>query len=148
MNLMEKVAFLKGLVEGSELTLGAKEQKVFDSLLEIVSDLASVVTDIDDDVSQLYDDVEELYEEVETLSDDLDELYEACGEGCDCGEHGHDHDDFMYEIKCEKCGETICIDEDTLLGGDVECPNCGEPIEIELDCECDDEDCDCGHEHN
>ncbi len=145
MSLTEKVAFIKGLVEGSELNLGTKEQKIFDSLLEIVSDIATAVTEIDEDLSTLYDDVDELYDEVEALGDDVDAIFEEDDE-CDCGHHHGAHDDaFMYEVKCDKCGEVICIDEETLLGGDIECPNCGEPLELEF--ECDDCDCGCDHDH-
>ena len=40
MNILEKVGFLKGLVEASDLSLGDKERKIFDTLLELVDDMA------------------------------------------------------------------------------------------------------------
>ena len=31
------------------------------------------------------------------------------------------------------CGEEIVVDEETLLDGGIDCPNCGEPLEFELE---------------
>ncbi len=137
MNLTEKAAFLKGLAEGSELNLGSKEKKIFDALLELVSDLAEAVSEVDEDLTTLYDDVDELYDEVENLSDDVCELFDEDG-CCECDD---DRDDVMYEIECDKCGEKICVDEETLLSGDVECPNCGAALDPEFGCDCDCDDC-------
>ena len=41
--------------------------------------------------------------------------------------------------------ETICLSEDILLKGEMDCPNCGENLEFDFDGLCDDDDgCDCG----
>ena len=50
--------------------------------------------------------------------------------------------DDVYEIVCPNCQETVVLDEEMLIGGDVICPGCGEKIEIEIDT------CDCGHSHD
>lgn len=140
----EKVSYVKGLVEGAELKLGTNERKVLDSILEILGELA-------EDVNTLNDDVEDLYDYSDDLSDALDYLGSAVFDDED--ECGYDEDDEnpMYEIECSNCHQMIHVDEDTLLGGDINCPNCGEKLEFELcdcdDCsdECDDEGCDCHH---
>ena len=73
-------------------------------------------------------------------------LRTVCEDDCDC-----DFDDeVFYEVTCGKCGETICIDEDTLLEGEIICPVCSEVLEFDfsdLDCCCGD-DCDCGCTHD
>ncbi len=144
MGITEKVAFLKGLIEGSELQLDDKNKKVLDAIVEILDDLAGTVTDVDGDLSALYEDVDNICDELDDIEEDLDTLF---GEDDDEEE---DEDEFMYDVTCEKCGETICVDEDTILGGEVICPSCGEKIEIDVDCECEecsDEGCDCcGHD--
>jgi len=67
------------------------------------------------------------------LNDDLDEICE-CFDECDCDECDECEDDvFMYDVKCPKCENVVCIDEDTLLQGDIDCPNCGEKLEFEFD---------------
>lgn len=144
MTITEKVAFLKGLIEGSELKLDKKEEKIFNMVVEILDEVAGAVTELDEDVSVLYDDVEDISD---ALDDIDDAIYHIAGD-LDSREDDDD-DDFMYEIQCEKCGEKLCIDEDTLLGDDIVCPSCGEPIEFEFDCDCDEceDDC-CGHDHD
>jgi polyhydroxyalkanoate synthesis regulator phasin len=64
MDIREKAAFLKGLIEGSDLQMGAKEKKILDSLVELMSDMAQQLTECDDDLTELYDEVDELEEEV------------------------------------------------------------------------------------
>ena len=131
----EKVAFVKGLVEGADLKLGENEKKVLDNVLEILGELS-------EDVSTLFDDVDELY----TTSDDMNEALDYLGDvvfddedddddECDC-----DEDNPMYEVECSNCHQIIHIDEDTLFEGDINCPNCGEKLEFDVD----DCDCDCG----
>jgi hypothetical protein len=38
------------------------------------------------------------------------------------------------------CGESICGDEDTINGGEMKCPNCGELLEFDLEDEDEGED--------
>lgn len=149
MTLTEKIAFLKGLIEGSEVNFGdKKKEKVFEVVIELLDDLAAAVTEIDEDVSVLYDEVDDLAEAVDELDETLYYLSD------DLGYDGEmDDEDFMYEIQCEKCGNTIVVDEDALLNDVLTCPSCGEIIELEFDCGCeecaeqDGEGCDCGHDH-
>lgn len=124
MTVTEKVAYLKGLVEGSELKLEKKGEKILDLVLEVLGDLASSVTEIDEDVSVLYDDIEDLNDSLSDLGSLL--LDEEDEDG-----------DFMYELQCDKCGEKFNIGEDILLQDEVVCPACGEHIEFEFDCNCD-----------
>ena len=157
MTITEKTAFLKGLVEGSDLNLGEKEQKIFDTMLEVLEDLANNVSSNSADIDQIYSEVDEIYDEIDDVNDCIDAILDdEDDDECDCEEcHGH-HDDGevpMYEITCDKCGAEICVDEDAIFDGDLKCPNCGEPIEIVLDydccdddCGCCDDDCDCGKE--
>jgi len=141
MTITEKVAFLKGLIEGSEIKLEKKEQRIFELLVEIVDDMANFVADIDEDVSELYDGMADFDEVI----DDLDYRVSLLDDG---EYYDEDDEDFMYEIQCEKCGETICVDEDTLLAEDIVCPACGEPIEFEFDCDCGCGEEGCEHNHD
>ncbi|MBQ5885019.1 MAG: hypothetical protein IIW79_01225, partial [Clostridia bacterium] len=70
----------------------------------------------------------------EDLYDDEDE--DDCD--CCCG------DEDFYEVECPACHETICLDEDMLCEGEIECPNCGTDLEFDFDeCDCCGDDCDC-----
>jgi hypothetical protein len=132
MTLTEKVAFLKGLIEGSEIKRDKKEEKIFEVLVELVDDLANAVSEIDEDVSVLYDDMDGFSEELDEIGLALYHMDRDLHD-----EDELDDDDFMYEIQCEKCGGNIVVDEDALLTEALVCPSCGETIELEFDCECD-----------
>lgn len=146
MTINEKAAFLKGLVEGSDLSLGEKEQKVFAALLDLVSDMAQQLTECDEDLTELYEQVASMDDELGDIEDDLDLLFDDADyddeDECDCC-----GDDFMYDVQCPACEKDFSVDEDTVLGGEVSCPFCGEKIEFDLsECCCGDDECDC-HEH-
>ncbi len=129
MNLSEKAAYIKGLAEGLDLDTDKKEVRVIRELLELVSEMASDVEDIGADLTELYDAFEELDEDLGAVEE---EVY---------GEMDGLYSDDVYEIVCPNCQETVVLDEEMLIGGDVVCPGCGEKIEIEIDA------CDCGCEH-
>ena len=76
MTINEKAAFLKGLVEGSDLSLGEKEQKVFAALLDLVSDMAQQLTECDEDLTELYEQVASMDDELGDIEDDLDLLFD------------------------------------------------------------------------
>ena len=128
MNLTEKSAYIKGLMEGLDLDSDKKEVKVIKALVDLVDDLALTVTDLDEDLDQVYDELDAIDED---LTDVEDVVFED--EEDDEDEDGFDEDADMYEITCPSCGETVCVDEDTLLSDDLACPSCGEKFEIDFD---------------
>ncbi|MDO5139075.1 MAG: hypothetical protein Q4D71_11555 [Oscillospiraceae bacterium] len=133
MNITEKVAYLKGLIEGSDLKLGEKEEKIFKALIEVVDDMAQVLTECDDDLTALYDQVDELEDEVADIEDDLDVLFDDEDYDFDDEDDYDEDDDPLYEVDCPECGRSISIDEDTLLNGNnLKCPFCGHEIKFEL----------------
>lgn len=133
MTLSEKAAYIKGLAEGLDLDTDKKEARVIKEMLELLSEMASDVEDIGADLTDLYDAVEQIDEDLMMVEDEL------LSDGCGCSE------DDVYEITCPNCGESVILDEEMLISGDVVCSNCGEKIEIEIDA------CDfgcCGHDHD
>ena len=140
MTLTEKVAYLKGLAAGLDLDKDTKEAKIFDAMFDILEDMALTISDIDEDLSACED-------LVDAIGEDLDELEEYIFED----EDFYDDDDCcccddeeLYEIECPLCGEEILLDDEMLDEEIIECPGCGERLELDIDfddCEC---DCDCG----
>ena len=132
MNITEKSAYLKGLMEGLELDDSKKEVKIIRAMFEIIEELSEFITEIDEDVDQIYEEIdaidEDLSELEEAVFDDEDDCGCDCGDDCDCfGDGG------VYEITCPACSEVVCVDEDLLLSEDISCPACGEKFEIEFD---------------
>ena len=121
----EKAAYLKGLAEGLDVDASTKERKLLNAIIDVISDMA--------------DEVEVLGEQQDDMLDIINDLAD---DDCDCD--CCDCDDLDYfEIQCEKCGNTICLDEELLDSDDeIVCPVCGEVIELEFE-ECDCDCCDC-----
>jgi hypothetical protein len=125
--IREKIAYLRGLLEGSELAGNEVNPRVvWEKMLEIFDAVAERIEELE--IGQ-----EELEEYVEALDADLGDLEEEV--------HGHeqdydeeddeDEDDAHFvEMQCPRCGETVYFEEDFLFddGHEVACPECGEII--------------------
>ena len=132
MTVTEKVAYLKGLMEGLSVDETSKEGKILKAVVDVLDDLAMSVEDLEDYTA-------ELTEQVDAVDEDLDSLENDFYGECDCCDD--DEDEEYYDITCPSCGDEFSVDEDTLLEGGIECPNCGE--HLEFDVECDACGCDC-----
>ncbi len=128
MEILEKVAYLKGLAEGLGLEDSTKEGKILKVMMDILDDMALEMQD-------LRDEQYEIEEGLDAVSDDLSDvesfIYEAFDEEDDEDED-EDDDEPVYETTCPNCEEPIYFDEDILADGSVECPNCGEKLEFDL----------------
>ena len=135
MEILEKIAYLKGLADGMDLKAEkSKESKLLIQLLDVLEDIGLELQDMQEEQS-------DLEEGLDAVSDDLSEvesfLYgeddeddECCdGEDCCCGE---DDEDECYETVCPNCEEHIYFDDSVLEDGAVTCPNCGENLEFDL----------------
>ena len=131
MDISEKAAYVKGLLDGMELDMNDKQNKVLKSLIDVVNDMAEEVSQLD----QCYDDV---CDQIDALDEDLsgveDMLYDEDDddEYCDCGFCSNE-DGNAYEVTCPTCGEVIGLDEDSLNDGGITCPKCGEKLEFDYD---------------
>lgn len=140
MTLTEKVAYLKGLAAGLDLDKDTKEAKIFDAMFDILEDMALTISDIDEDLSACEDLVDAMDEDLDELEEYIfdDEDFYNDDDCCCCD------DEELYEVECPLCGEEILLDDEMLDEEIIECPGCGEKLELDIDfddCEC---DCDCG----
>ncbi len=126
MTSSEKVAYLKGLMDGLKLDENDDTAKVLRSVIDILGDLAQDI----DEISELYDDLADQVDEIDQdLSIVEDDLYDDEEDDLD---DDFDEDAEYYEVVCPKCGDEICVSEDVLLEGGVECPVCGESLEFDF----------------
>lgn len=92
MEIKNKVAHLKGLMEGMEFDATTKEGKVISAIVDILDDMADEIELIYDDVDALYEYCDELDADLgdvesELFEDDYDDYYDDEGfydECCDC----------------------------------------------------------------
>lgn len=137
MTITEKVAYLKGLIEGMEIDEATKEGKILKAVMDVLADVALSVEDLEATVSEMGEQVDTIDEDLDALETDYYDDDCCCDDDCDCD----CCDEEFYDVTCPNCDEEFAVDEDTLLDGGVECPNCGKHLEFDIE-ECD--DCDCG----
>lgn len=140
MTISEKVAYLKGLSEG--LAIDTEKSKE-GKLIGVIIDILEEVGLSIEDLEQVTD---ELGEELDAVSDDLadveDDLY---------GDEDEDYDDEdeYFQVECPNCGELLEIDEEVLDAGVIQCPSCQQKFALDL---YDDDECGCGcgcdHDHD
>ena len=128
MTITEKVAYLKGLLEGKGV-----DDKEMNLIVEILTDMANNLADLEDYTAELTEQVDAVDEDLNTLEEDFYEAWDE-DEDCDCCDCDCcDCDEEYYDVTCPSCGEDFEVDEDTLLDGGVECPACGEHLEFDFD---------------
>ena len=129
METSESLGYLKGLIDGLDLDANKKETKVIKAVVDDMTEGLELVG-----------------EQIDAVDEDLADLEEYVYDDDDCDCDCCDDECEEYEVECPNCGETITVDEDTVMQGKFECPNCGEVLEFEVeyddDCDCDDCDCD------
>ena len=131
MTITEKIANLKGYVEGVQLDESKQETKIIEKIVDILEDMALEIEEMEESVDTLNDYAEELDEDLGDVEDYLfgEDECDCCDDDddcdcCDCIDEG------FLEIECPKCGEIICIDEDYEEDAII-CPACNEKLAIE-----------------
>lgn len=144
MTISEKVAYLKGLAEGLAIDTGkSKEGKLISVIIDILEEVGLSIEDLDAATDELSDALDAVSDD---LSDVEDDLYGDDDDDCDCCDCD---DDEFFQVECPNCGETLDIDEDVLDAGVIQCPACKQKFALDLydedecGCGC---DCDCDHE--
>ncbi len=148
MTIGEKVANLKGFAEGLKINAESDEGKVLSRIIDILEDLALTVSDLEDECAGIDEAIGDIEDEIDGINDLIDEIDEDLGyveeevysDGCSCGCEDDFEDD--YEVECPECGEIICVTEEEVEEGTINCPVCDTELDLEFEDDCDCE-CDC-----
>ena len=119
MNLSEKSAYLKGLMDGLKLDQEAPEGKMISGIVELLQEVTGAIGDLQENAEAVSDELDEIEDDLDAIEDYLmDDDDEEDGFMDDDGEDFDYDDDTMYEVTCPKCGEVLHLDEETpaLLG--------------------------------
>ena len=141
MNVAEKAAYIKGLIEGMEIKTDSGEGKILAAMADLLEDISLSILDLEDETANLSDYVEELDED---LGEAEEELYsrppfpphhhdDCCcdDDDCCCDEDEDDGDCECYELECPACHNPVYIDECDIDAIDqLECPSCGETLQL------------------
>ena len=128
MGVSEKVAYLKGLMEGLKIDAESDSGKMFKAIIDVLDEVALEIEDLTDEVMEVGDGLD-------VVSDDLADIEEMVYDDED-----EDEDEPVYMTTCPECEEEIYFDEDYLEDGVAVCPNCGAKLEFDAEDLTDDED--------
>lgn len=150
MRMTEKIAYIKGLTEGLELDNSKNEVKVINQILELLDQMAAEVEELQDCYDDAVDVVDAINDDLSDLEEyvyDIDDEEDSCSDCCSCGDSDDDEENPLYEITCPQCDNKFVSGEDSIVTGEVECPECGAVLEFDFsDLEKDHHDgcCSCG----
>ena len=153
MTIKEKVAYLKGLAEGLDIS-ASDDGKLFSSIIDTLGDVANELEELNEnalDIGEEIDalsadlaDVEELLEDLDLddedfdfdYSDDDDDDYDEDED--DDGDYIRDCDncgngEFTIDVNCPECNADIELNAEDIANEAVTCPACGKEIELEID---------------
>lgn len=125
MGISEKVAYLKGLMEGLKIDEASNEGKLFAAIIDVLDEVALEIEDLTDEVMELGDGLD-------VVSDDLGDVEDIVYDDEDDYDEEDDEEEECYATTCPECEEEIFFDETVLEDGNLVCPNCGAKLEFDL----------------
>ena len=142
MTLSEKSAYLKGLMDGLNLSKETPEGKMIAGIVDLLQEMTTSISDLEENAIAVSDELDEIEE-------DLDAIEEYLMDEDDDDEDGEELDEDFFEVACPNCGEDLVIDDAVLEAGSIDCPVCGQKFALSFEdedgCEC---DCGCDHDHD
>lgn len=133
MEITEKVAYLKGLMEGMKIDTETNEGKILSAMVDILEDIGLELEDLWNAQGELEDGLDVVSDDLEDVEDTVygeDEDEESFDD--EYYEDDAEEDEDCYATTCPTCEETIYFDESVLEDGQVICPNCGEKLEFDM----------------
>ena len=125
MGISEKIAYLKGLMEGMNVDTESNEGKLFAAVVDVLDEIALEVEDLTDEVMELGDGLD-------VISDDLSDVEDIVYDDDDDDDDEDDEEEECYATTCPECEEEIFFDDTMLEDGEIICPNCGAKLEFDL----------------
>ena len=108
---------------------------------KLIAAIIDVLEDMGLSIEDLENNADELADELDAISDDLADVEEDL-----YGDYDEEDDEF-FQVECPNCGELLEIDEEALDEGVIQCPSCEQKFVLDLFDDCDCGDCCCGHDH-
>ena len=121
--LLERVAYLKGLMDGLGVDDSTNEGKILIKIIDVLDHMVDEITELN--ASQV-----ELEEYVQTIDEDLSNLEDKIYGYEDYDEDDDYSDNIQYiEVECPHCHDTVYFADDIFdFEDELLCPNCNEII--------------------
>ena len=101
MEILEKVAYMKGLAEGIGLDVKSKEGKLLKVMMDILDDVALELQDIRDEQGDLEEGLDAVSEDLADVETYLFDLEDDEDEG--------EEDEEVYQTTCPNCEEEVTL---------------------------------------
>lgn len=132
MNITEKAAYLKGIMEGMEIDESTNEGKLFKAIADLLEDISLSVADLEEGQSYLEEYIDEIDADLGEVERDIyecdDDYCDCCDDDCDCECDCCGED--CFAVVCPECGEEVYFEAD-YEGDTIACPSCNAEIELE-----------------
>ena len=149
MTLSEKAAYLKGLMDGLNVSTESSEGRMISGIVDLLQDITSTISDLEENALAVSDELDEIEEDLDAIEEFLMDEEDDCDYEEEYDEDDDEDDDFdfvddedeefdydedvTYEVTCPTCGEVLQLDEETILGESTHCPKCNEFLEFDFD---------------
>ncbi len=126
-DIISKVSYLSGLMDGLEIDNATKEGKVLTEIVNVLKSMAEEVDEISESQKDIRYYIDAIDEDLSSLQDDIYdndyELYE-------------DEGDNFVQLKCPNCGDDVYVDKDIIKQKEkITCPNCHNMMPLENCCD-------------
>ena len=114
MGISEKIAYLKGLMEGMNVDTESNEGKLFAAVVDVLDEIALEVEDLTDEVMELGDGLDVISDDLSDVEDIVYDEWDDDDDDEDDEEDEEDEEEECYATTCPECEEEIFFD-DTML---------------------------------
>ena len=132
MGISEKIAYLKGLMEGMNVDTESNEGKLFAAVVDVLDEIALEVEDLTDEVMELGDGLDVISDDLSDVEDIVYDEWDDDDDDEDDEEDEEDEEEECYTTTCPECEEEIFFDDTMLDDGEIKCQNCGAKLEFDL----------------
>ena len=133
MKLSDRVSYLQGLMDGLQVDDSTKEGKVLIQMADILQEMALSIDDLEVEVDEVVELVDTLDKDLGDLEEDFYDLDDEDEYDDDEEDEELDSDEEFYEVICPTCGDTICLNQEMIEEGSIDCPNCQETLEFDFE---------------
>ena len=146
MTLSEKSAYLKGLMDGLNLSKETPEGKMIAGIVDLLQAMTGTIADLEENALAVSDELDEIEEDLDAIEEFLMDEDEDFDDEDDDDDFDDDEDfvddddeDFeydeevIYDVTCPTCGEELHLSEEEILRESIHCPKCNEFQEFDFD---------------
>jgi predicted nuclease with TOPRIM domain len=128
MSAREKIAYLRGLIEGQNIAENASLSKFHEALLAALDSIVEEIDDLTVEQENVREYIEDLEDEVMSLTSDYPNSDDRCCR-TEFADDSYDEEEEYEPVTCPGCGKDFFYQPDAYEEDeDLLCPHCGKPF--------------------